>query len=131
MRALIGIVQALVTPGNCMAWSISATSSSGLMRSGQMCRKGTWRNSGKLEYHRSFFRHWSVGLSTIVVSIIENGAGSVEVSARPALPNTRSTSGNCAQLLVHRLQELLGFRHRDARHGRGHVEQRCPRTRAA
>ena len=28
-----------------------------------------------------------------VVSIIENGAGSVEVSARPALPNTRSTSG--------------------------------------
>ncbi len=29
-----------------------------------------------------------------MVSIIENGAGSVEVSARPALPKTRSTSGN-------------------------------------
>ena len=29
-----------------------------------------------------------------VVSIIENGAGSVDVSARPALPITRSTSGN-------------------------------------
>jgi hypothetical protein len=29
-----------------------------------------------------------------VVSIIENGAGSVELSARPALPKTRSTSGN-------------------------------------
>ncbi len=28
-----------------------------------------------------------------VVSIIENGAGSVDVSARPALPKTRSTSG--------------------------------------
>ena len=28
-----------------------------------------------------------------VVSIMEKGAGSVEVSARPALPNTRSTSG--------------------------------------
>ena len=28
-----------------------------------------------------------------MVSIIENGAGSVEVSARPALPITLSTSG--------------------------------------
>ena len=29
----------------------------------------------------------------MTVSIIENGAGSVEVSARPALPSTRATSG--------------------------------------
>jgi hypothetical protein len=39
-------------------------------------------------------RHWSRGLSTIVVSIIPNGAGSVGVSARPFLPNTDCTSGN-------------------------------------
>jgi hypothetical protein len=29
----------------------------------------------------------------MVVSIIDTGAGSVEVSARPSLANTRSTSG--------------------------------------
>ncbi len=38
-----------------------------------------------------------------MVSIIENGAGSVEVSARPALPKTRSTSGNDLQHAVLRL----------------------------
>ena len=47
----------------------------------------------RFEYHRSFGRHCGRVFSTIVVSIIENGAGSVDVSARPALPNTRSTSG--------------------------------------
>jgi hypothetical protein len=31
----------------------------------------------------------------MTVSSIESGAGSVAVSARPALPSTRSTSGNC------------------------------------
>ncbi len=31
-----------------------------------------------------------------MVSIIDSGAGSVEVSARPALPKTRSTSGKLA-----------------------------------
>ena len=46
------------------------------------------------EYHCGFFRHWSCGFRRTVVSTIESGAGSVEVSARPALPNTRSTSGN-------------------------------------
>ena len=35
----------------------------------------------------------------MTVSIIESGAGSVEVSARPALPNTWSTSGNCLMIL--------------------------------
>ena len=38
-------------------------------------------------------RHWSRGFSMMVVSNISIGAGSVAVSARPALPNTRSTSG--------------------------------------
>ena len=42
---------------------------------------------------RSFGRHSAGGFSTTVVSIIENGAGSVDVSARPALPNTETTSG--------------------------------------
>ena len=34
-----------------------------------------------------------------VVSIISTGAGSVAVSARPSLPNTRSTSGNAFSFL--------------------------------
>ena len=45
------------------------------------------------------FGHWLWGFSTTTVSIIENGAGSVAVSARPALPNTRSTSGNALSRL--------------------------------
>ena len=35
---------------------------------------------------RGLSRHWSSGLSTMTVSIMEKGAGSVAVSARPALP---------------------------------------------
>ena len=38
-------------------------------------------------------RHCSRGLNWIVVSNISSGAGSVAVSARPALPNTLATSG--------------------------------------
>ncbi len=34
-----------------------------------------------------------------MVSIIVNGAGSVEVLARPALPKTRSTSGKVIRIL--------------------------------
>ena len=40
-------------------------------------------------------RHCSGGLSFTTVSNIESGAGSVGVSACPALPKTDSTSGNC------------------------------------
>src|ERR1022692_5029775 len=47
------------------------------------------------EYQVSTFRHSVSGLRTMTVSIIENGAGSVDVSARPALPSTVNTSGNC------------------------------------
>ena len=39
-------------------------------------------------------RHSSRGFSRTVVSIIDSGAGSVAVSARPTLPKTCSTSGN-------------------------------------
>ena len=38
-------------------------------------------------------RHSARGFSLMVVSNISIGAGSVALSARPALPNTRSTSG--------------------------------------
>src|SRR5712675_216435 len=39
-------------------------------------------------------RHWFGGLSCKTVSNMDNGAGSVGVSAWPALPKTLSTSGN-------------------------------------
>ena len=38
-------------------------------------------------------RHWSGGLSVTTVSNIDSGAGSVGVSAWPALPNTVTASG--------------------------------------
>ncbi len=94
IRALIGIVHAFVVPGIFSARSISSTSSSC-----EMWSRHTWRRTpashpgAQDEYQRSFFRHSDSGFRRTVVSIIENGAGSVEVSARPALPNTRSTSG--------------------------------------
>ena len=60
------------------------------------CRSTRFIHSGAHpEYHVSTRRHSDVGLSVITVSSIESGAGSVLVSARPALPSTRSTSGNC------------------------------------
>ena len=60
------------------------------------CRSTRFIHSGaQPEYHVSIRRHSDVGLSVITVSSIESGAGSVLVSARPALPSTRSTSGNC------------------------------------
>src|SRR5439155_8883191 len=71
MRALIGIVHALLMPGNCGALSISAVSVSTVTPG----------------------RHWSSGLRLMMVSNISTGAGSVAVAARPALPNTDATSG--------------------------------------
>ena len=71
MRVLIGYTHAFDTPGNFTRASSSAFSFSGVMPG----------------------RHWSRGLNWIVVSNISIGAGSVALSARPALPNTRSTSG--------------------------------------
>src|SRR3989338_10779132 len=92
--ALMGMVQALDTPGNLIFESMSVMSSSQVSLSYQIWLSIARRNSGaQEEYQRGLARHWSTGFSTTVVSIIEKGAGSVEVSARPALPNTRSTSG--------------------------------------
>ena len=82
------------------ARSISAISSSQVMRSGQMRRstRGFSHSGAHDEYQRGFGRHSESGLSCTTVSIIENGAGSVEVSARPALPWTLTTSGNCFRM---------------------------------
>src|SRR3990170_5098718 len=94
IRALMGMVHAFVTPGNHTTESILATSSSQEMWSGQMGRKRGFSHPGaQEEYQRSFEVHWLSGFRTTVVSIMEKGAGSVDVSARPALPKTRSTSG--------------------------------------
>jgi hypothetical protein len=71
MRLRIGGIQILVSPGTCTARSSSSTSFSGVMPA----------------------RHCSRGLNWMVVSNISSGAGSVAVSARPALPKTRATSG--------------------------------------
>src|SRR5687768_10606548 len=86
MRALMGMVQALVVPGICSARSISAVSSSLEMRSGQTRRQtASLSHSGdQLEYQRGLARHSETGFKTTVVSIIESGAGSVDDSARPA-----------------------------------------------
>jgi hypothetical protein len=85
-----------VVPGTCSAASISSSSCSYETWSGQARRHtASASHSGDHpDQKRSRWRHCRTGLSTTVVSIIENGAGSVEVSARPALPKTRSTSGN-------------------------------------
>ena len=77
MRALIGMVQALETPGNCSALSISSTSLSVVMPG----------------------RQASCGFRLMTVSNISVGAGSVAVAARPALPHTESTSGNDLMIL--------------------------------
>src|SRR5260370_31405156 len=71
VRALSGIVQALEGRGNCKALSNSAIRPSTL----------------------SPRRHSALGLRLITVSNISVGAGSVAVSARPALPDTEATSG--------------------------------------
>ena len=71
MRLRIGGTQMLLRPGTWTARSSSSMSLSGVMPG----------------------RHCARGLSCTVVSNISIGAGSVAVSARPALPNTRATSG--------------------------------------
>src|SRR5215831_9617486 len=77
IRALIGMVQALETPGNCNDLSISAISLSSVMPG----------------------RHSLSGLRLITVSNISVGAGSVAVDARPALPHTDKTSGKDLMIL--------------------------------
>src|SRR3954453_7281609 len=77
IRALIGMVQALDTPGNCNDRSISAMSLSTVIPG----------------------RHSFSAFRLITVSNISVGAGSVAVDARPALPHTDSTSGKDLMIL--------------------------------
>ena len=77
MRLRMGMVQELEMPGIFRAASISLMSFSGVIPG----------------------RHSLSGLSTMVFSIMVSGAGSVGVRARPALPKTDSTSGNCMTIL--------------------------------
>src|SRR5439155_12756378 len=95
IRFLMGMVQAFVVPGKCMAASISLTSSSYESRSGQMRLSTSFlsHSGDHFEYQRSLGRHSKGGFRLTTVSTIDSGAGSVEVSARPALPCTCTTSG--------------------------------------
>ncbi len=99
IRALIGIVHAFDTPGSLSASLSWLTSSSVEMRSDENGRNTGFIHSGAHpEYHVGTRRHSEWGLSVMTVSSIDSGAGSVLVSARPALPSTRSTSGNCLMM---------------------------------
>ena len=77
-RVLIGIVQALASPGNLIAASISFIRSAVDLPGSGQC---------------------SFSFSLTTVSSMESGAGSVAVSARPTLPKTDSTSGNVRRIL--------------------------------
>src|ERR1035441_6095247 len=84
-RALMGIVHAFDVPGIFSAWFISSTNCSVEMWSGVNLRKMPFAHLGaQEEYQVSTLRHSVSGLRTITVSIMENGAGSVDVSARPS-----------------------------------------------
>ena len=101
--ALTGMVQAFTTPGICMALSRPFgpwIRSSVLWWSGQALRSMFFSHSGaQSEYQVGIFGHSDCGFRIITVSIIDRGAGSVAVSARPAFPNTRSTSGKDFRIL--------------------------------
>ncbi len=89
-----------------------------------MCRNtafGPLRRPGRVPGMRAL-RHSDLGLRMTTVSSMESGAGSVEVSARPALPSTCSTSGNCLMIRSVTWSNLLRFGDGDAGHGGRHVE---------
>src|SRR2546430_5255203 len=94
-RPLMGMVQALLRPGTLRASSMRRTSSSVEIVSGVKWRKTDLAVSGAHEeYQVGTRRHSERGLRMTSVSSMDSGAGSVEVSARPAFPSTWSTSGN-------------------------------------
>ncbi len=125
IRPLIGMVQALERPGSFSASFIWLTSSAVEMVSGVIRRKiGLSQSGAQEEYQVSTFRHSLFGLRVIRVSSIERGAGSVDVSARPAFPSTWSTSGKRLMIRSVDLEKLLRLRDGDPRHGGGHIEER-------
>ena len=102
-RFWIGWVQTLGNPGNWSAASISPWSASVV----------------------SPGRHSSFGFSVIVVLTIPIGELSVEVVARPTVPKTRSTSGNCRSNLSCTWSRPSRLPHRQARRCGRHVEHRA------
>src|ERR1035441_4338290 len=87
-RALMGIVHAFEVPGILSAWFISSTNWSVEMWSGVNLRNIPFAHLGAQdEYQVSTFRHSVSGLRTMAVSIIENGAGSVDDYSLPGLPS--------------------------------------------
>ena len=103
IRPLIGMVQALATPG------IERALSSSSRRSPTVLNRG---------------RHSSSGFRLTTVSNISSGAGSVGVSARPALPNTWRHFRELLQDPVLELKEPATVVDGRAGHGDRHVEQR-------
>src|SRR5712692_9753295 len=102
IRARAGAVHALAHPGSRAARSSFSISSEVFIgvSSGQTRRSARRRNGGAhLEYQRcrGSVLHSARGRRRIVVSAIENGAGSVAVSARPTFPNTDATSVDLAK----------------------------------
>src|SRR5258706_7415909 len=95
IRALIGMVQALLTPGNSSAWFMSAINLSMVMPWGQV----------------------SSGLRLMTVSNISTGAGSVAVLGQGSLSDIRSTFLeiltilSCALVNVPRLVTDMPGRH--------------------
>ena len=68
-------------------------------------------------------RHCDSGFRLITVSNISRGAGSVAVSALPALPKTLCHLGDALQDLVLQLEEVRGHRYGGRRRGHGHIEE--------
>src|SRR4030088_1268623 len=68
-------------------------------------------------------RHRFGGLNWMVVSNISSGAGSVAVSARPALPKTRATSGMGLMRRVVCWSSARRLAGGNAGEGRGHIEE--------
>ena len=115
MRVLMGMVQALFSPGNWIAAFIASVSSSGVRR--------RWAMTLPSASLMSTAGHSSSGLSMMVVSIMSMGAGSVAVSARPILPKTWCTSGKVWMILSVCWRICARLRGRDAGEGGRHVEQ--------
>ena len=104
---------------------ISLISSSGEMVSGVICRSTGVIHSGRpAEYQVSHLAPFRTGLEGDHRFQHGQRRGIGGVSARPAFPSTRSTSGNCLKIRVGGLKELLRLPDRNARHGGRHVEKR-------
>jgi hypothetical protein len=96
MRFSMGYGQALATPGNETAWlrpgwKVPSGSVQPYFSSSMVMR----RSRGHSEPIRRVRQRSGSVWSCTTVSIIDKGAGSVAVSARPILPCTVATSGNC------------------------------------